>query len=365
MSTPDRDPRRPARAGFTLIELLVVIAIIAILVAILLPAVQQAREAARRTQCKNNLKQMGLACLNYESTYGQLPPAGVREVFNDSGWSRQASWFVRILPYIDQAAAYEAAPFENSCFDNNSAGWAGQNRAWAVMNDTRVPSFNCPSSVLPQTHTYATNAKTQALGAPEELTVQISDYAANSGCRFLGGTTNTQHQDVFWAWGGPHADNGMLPMLLRPDWGAPPFTGTPVEVRNVTDGMSNTVMIGEQSDFAYDKRDHRASSALGGFWSCSTASSPSSKSNYVVTAFPVNYAGTAWWSWAGLEWNGGWQPNGRQVAWNSSAFRSAHPGGAQFVMGDGVVTFLSENVDFATYTALMDRDDASLKASNY
>ena len=356
--------QRERRYGFTLIELLVVIAIIAILVAILLPAVQQAREAARRTQCKNNLKQLGLACMNYESTFGQLPPAGIREVFNESGWSRQASWFVRILPYIDQAGAYEAAPFENSNFDNNSAGWAGQNRAWRAMDGTRIEALNCPSSPLPSSHQYATNSKTQALDAPETITVQISDYAANSGGRFTGGTT-TQDANVFWDWGGPHADNGMLPMLLRPDWisGAATFTGTPVEIAKVTDGMSNTIMIGEQSDFAFNRRDHRASSALGGFWSCSTASSPSSKNNYVVTAFPINYAGEDWWSWGGLKWDGGWQPNGREVSWNSTAFRSAHPGGAQFVMGDGVVAFISENIDFATFTALIDRSDNSLKGS--
>ncbi len=86
------------RAGFTLIELLVVIAIIAILIALLLPAVQQAREAARRTQCKNNLKQLALACHNFESAYGGLPPIDLSR-----GW---ASWVVLILPYVDQTPTY-------------------------------------------------------------------------------------------------------------------------------------------------------------------------------------------------------------------------------------------------------------------
>ena len=95
---------RKRRGGFTLIELLVVIAIIAVLIALLLPAVQQAREAARRTQCKNNLKQIGLALHNYESTFGRLPPGtfGGMGTCNDDG----LAWSFSILPYLDQAPLY-------------------------------------------------------------------------------------------------------------------------------------------------------------------------------------------------------------------------------------------------------------------
>src|SRR5215218_9411032 len=111
---------RGRRIGFTLIELLVVIAIIAILIALLLPAVQQAREAARRTQCKNNLKQIGLALFNYENTYNQFPMCGLW--FGDSNGNLVSGtgWGQAILPYLDQGNIYNA-------FDTSQAIWSGAN----------------------------------------------------------------------------------------------------------------------------------------------------------------------------------------------------------------------------------------------
>ncbi len=128
--------RRRAARGFTLIELLVVIAIIAVLVSLLLPAVQQAREAARRTQCKNNLKQMGLALANYESSLNCFPPARLGRFVGgtwDDGWE---CWTMMVLPYLDQVNLYNQY--------NNSLRWNDPGNAQLV--GTIIPGYVCPST---------------------------------------------------------------------------------------------------------------------------------------------------------------------------------------------------------------------------
>jgi len=136
--------RRQSRRAFTLIELLVVIAIIGILVALLLPAVQQAREAARRTQCKNNLKQYGLALHNYHDTYGKFPGAGGWAV-GTRGWdweletSPHVSWHVRILPFMDQAPLYAQMKMNEMYQDR--AILSDGSRTWSKS----VPYGRCPS----------------------------------------------------------------------------------------------------------------------------------------------------------------------------------------------------------------------------
>lgn len=120
------------RSGFTLIELLVVIAIIAVLVSLLLPAVQQAREAARRTQCTNNLKQIGLALHNYESSYGMFPPSRI----NISNPVFQQSWQVMILPQIEQTNLYNKYNFNTNWFDQSNDSVITQN----------IRMFRCPSA---------------------------------------------------------------------------------------------------------------------------------------------------------------------------------------------------------------------------
>ena len=128
--------------GFTLIELLVVIAIIAVLIALLLPAVQQAREAARRTQCKNNLKQTGLALHNYHDTFNQFPSAFGNQTVNSSGGERWGhSQWVSLLPYFDQAPL-----FNQWNFLANDEGWGGNQN---ISRDAKIPTLKCPSSILP------------------------------------------------------------------------------------------------------------------------------------------------------------------------------------------------------------------------
>ncbi|WP_459555565.1 DUF1559 family PulG-like putative transporter [Lacunimicrobium album] len=340
--------------GFTLIELLVVIAIIATLVAILLPAVQQAREAARRSSCSNNLKQMGLALHNYHDVYLQFPVASVGEHSNGGQWARQASWMVRILPFIDQAAAYDGLTFTASNFDDGPETWLAPNRNWQVMSQARVPVYNCPSSPLPGTRQDTLSALTMGLSpAPPSNTIQVqtSDYAANSGSRFQGGTVATVATTSFSVWNGYHADNGVIPFLLRPGTSTPPaFPGSSVTFAKISDGASNTIAIGEQSDFHNKVNDYRTGNVKGGIWSCGSGSNERENLNCVVTLVPINYTGTNWQT----------TRRNADVVYNNSAFRSAHSGGAQFCLADGSVRFISETLYFGTYTALMDRQDGNV-----
>jgi prepilin-type N-terminal cleavage/methylation domain-containing protein/prepilin-type processing-associated H-X9-DG protein len=157
--------RKSTRAGFTLIELLVVIAIIAVLIALLLPAVQAAREAARRAQCVNNLKQIGLATLNFESTYGNLPSDGLKLAAPDTNPDAQAgiptvaaSFLTQILPYMEQSNIYNQININLSAFNTanippslgGSGGHSGNNSVYSVA----INAFLCPSSVGPPTINY-------------------------------------------------------------------------------------------------------------------------------------------------------------------------------------------------------------------
>src|SRR5262245_22393651 len=126
--------RLRARRAFTLVELLVVIAIIGVLVALLLPAVQAAREAARRMRCSNNLKQLSLGLHNYEDVHKTLPPAGIN--------TNQMSWLVLVLPYIEQTNLYDR-------FNFNAGAWNANNRI-TIVKRVKIPIINCPSLSTPR-----------------------------------------------------------------------------------------------------------------------------------------------------------------------------------------------------------------------
>lgn len=136
ISKPLHPQSDAARRGFTLIELLVVIAIIAILIALLLPAVQQAREAARRSQCKNNLAQIALATLNYEMAHGVLPPGCVNPdgPITSTAEGYHMSWTVQLLPYLDQSALFQEIDFAKGAYDQPE-----------LINDSRMHAYLCPS----------------------------------------------------------------------------------------------------------------------------------------------------------------------------------------------------------------------------
>lgn len=257
------------RAGFTLIELLVVIAIIAILVALLLPAVQQAREAARRSSCKNNMKQLGLALHNYHDTYTVFPPAwvngtGTLAITTSYGWS------TFILPYVEQAALYDQI--------------APNGRTMAAANtnslNTLIPAYSCPSDT----------------GAP----------------------ANT-------AFGGYGKQNYPITEEIAAQ-------NTSTKIRDITDGTSNTFLCGEKAR-VYQGNGLKA---IGSIWPGKQANSTASAHGRASHNINTNWAGTQ----ANFTVNAG-AGDGNCTRYTYS---SLHKGGAQFVMADGSVRFVSENI---------------------
>ena len=235
-----RDCRAPSRPGFTLVELLVVIAIIGILVALLLPAIQAARDAARRAQCSNNLKQIGLAVLNYESTKKKFP-AG-RRVKDDSSqdipsWS---TWTIDILPYMEETGIYSLWNPKVALEDPLNT----------PIKQKRVSSYLCPSEDDPDTQVVPETGPGANL-APPNNTYQVGSYRANSGS----GSDSTC---------GSYWDNnlGMPFLILDPASGLKTrgpiytivenFTSTTavappreIQLKTITDGSSKTRLAGE------------------------------------------------------------------------------------------------------------------------
>lgn len=307
--------------GFTLIELLVVIAIIAVLIALLLPAVQQAREAARRTSCKNNLKQYGLGLHNYHDTYGMFPIGGL------SNWGTpNIGWQPRILPYMDQAPLFNAMNFSNG-----GAAYNAQLPNGLYVRQNNVPYAKCPSD--PSTdltrNDWGFGSYCGSLGSQQTP-------SPNSACQpWL--TAGVNYENPGGAAGhGNSADakdiSGMFGRI-----------GPVIKIANVTDGTSTVIMVGE---IMSNCNDHS-----GSWWDFNQAGNA-----HASTSVPLNDMTTC--------------PNSKKITnaactannnWNYSwGFRSAHVGGAHFVLVDGSVRFLSENIDYNTYQRLGGRRDGNV-----
>ena len=299
---------RDVRRGFTLIELLVVIAIIAILVALLLPAVQSAREAARRTQCRNNLKQIGIAIHNYHDTHLCLPPGylmvhdGEPEV--DEG-TNGAGWGTHLLPMLEQAALFEQ-------FDANVNVAEHENEEFRVQS---LPVFLCPSD--PQPETFEMHGEDDHGGADpdhdhdEEVFFATANYVGVYGREeFEGHDHGHGHAHGSGSDGyGAFRDNQII------------------RIRDITDGSSNTTFIGE--------RHHRTAAESDGHPWFSTWVGVMEHGEEA----PARVLGIA-----------DHPPNDLESHFED--FSSRHTGGVNFLMGDGRVTFVSESIDVETYQAM-------------
>ncbi|QDV49840.1 DUF1559 domain-containing protein [Gimesia fumaroli] len=313
---------RKQRQAFTLIELLVVIAIIAILIALLLPAVQQAREAARRSSCKNNMKQLGIALHNYHEIHSVFPPGYLRRDYSIStfagpGWG----WGTMILPQLEQAGRYNQLRIDEQDLTGDPAIIA--------ITQPKIDTFRCPS--MPGG---TINEKLKSDPADEGHS--ISSYKA------IFGDLNTQYNYS--------GDNCSLYAGSCISGGNGAFSpNSSVKFRDMTDGTANTLLIGEVPyglngtvNSSGTKIDYRGSVWAG-------VDPEGSRSNVAVIQ-----------TFRGLTGSGTPSTSYRINGTNSNAFGSHHTGGAHFLMGDGSVHFLSENLNNATINRLAARDDGEV-----
>ena len=359
--------KQKSRIGFTLIELLVVIAIIAVLIALLLPAVQQAREAARRTQCKNNLKQIGLALHNYHDvTTSTFPPGYVGANASTGGNFTGFGWLFMLLPQIDQANLYNnlSSPSANP---NTTLGLSGLTTAVATAQTIQSPiaAFKCPTdpgtsttsiltingtAVTTPPATFGRSVYFGVVGVDPAWNASTGAFAASATASAPGGAVGAL---------GTYANPGAVAVGLQ-------ATSATIELfggtfgansrrgfRDMTDGSSNCLVVGERYT---PIASSTSTPAVGdGVWVGATDSGAGGaaatpypgilgQANALGEATnPINYLFTG--------------SNNRPL---TTGFGSLHTGGSHFLMGDGSVKFLNANLDITTFRRLARTSDGQV-----
>lgn len=315
--------RRSRESGFTLVELLVVIAIIGILIALLLPAVQAAREAARRSQCVNNLKQCGLALHNYNDTHKTLPP----HAFYGGTWparGNRASLNVLMLPFLEGQAVYDL--FDMS-LENDNRRVAAFPDGNTLLASVSIATYLCPSD----------NSSRKLGSVPDQLTV--TNYWGSMGPTNAMSDSPSCSCPTYTLWSA-YSRKSPNTSASNP---AGVFTrnGYDYQCRfsDVKDGLSNTIFMGE---VRVDCSNHvRQGWSRANRWG-------------IYTQIPINYDSCI--DTLANATAVGKDGCAARCNWNTEVgFKSEHPGGANFLFGDGSVHFLSETIDHWTYQYLGDK----------
>ncbi len=287
--------------GFTLVELLVVIAIIGILVALLLPAIQSAREAARRVQCQNNLHQIGIALHHYHDTCRSFPSGFT--------WPNRTFWSGHLLPYLEQKPMYESIDFDVRWDTTPNTEPCG----------TFLSVFRCPSSIATEHLT--------AQGIPERVP-----------CTYLACTSGTVTRE-----------SGPLPLAGRPDSDGIFFINSGVRLADIIDGSSSTVAIGETIfSFKGHGPDHTGNNQFLDHWYIGTLEGYGNEVSESMgsTGVAINSFGLSVF-----------------VDEKELCFSSRHPAGGQVVFADGAVSFIAETIDRTTWSAMGTRRGREVVAS--
>jgi len=346
------------RRGFTLVELLVVIAIIGVLVALLLPAVQQAREAGRRMQCANNLKQFGVAVHTYHDLWKAIPnanPAYTPMPINGNWGYAAVGWQVVVLPQMEQQPLFDKLNWNWITANNGYNSLVNGPNGVVAARQIQVPYARCPSDSSPEADTNWVQASyTGSIGSQ-------ATPSANGSCNQFMQIDGYHYELLRYPWdpntsANVNAAHGNTwdPRWLSGVFNRLGFYNTSINFGAVRDGLSNTIFVGETIPECHD---HQGT----GWWNYNGNGSAHASTSCPINVFTTcagnqqdainkGYPFPQCFTWS--NWNFSW------------GFKSRHPQGCQFVFGDGSVHFLNQSMNYTTYQRLGGRRD-SLPIGDY